>query len=232
MQKLIRVICVFSTVLLLAGCTVPSDSGANPWHKEFADAKQRLMEQEQDGQFQINVLEDGVITKQESEEAQTKFVKCMVDGGYSGIVEEEHGVSYDAELVSDPEFKKVQKDCLAMYDSEVGALYINTSLNPNNEDPAQLTLDCMKRSGLVPDDYTLSEFKQVEEAYFAVIPVFEGEGESPKGFFEPIREPDVTFPNGLSWNDDKIVHCHVNPLGIAGFPLADESWMDEYAKAD
>ena len=113
MQKLIRVICVFSTVLLLAGCSAPSDSGANPWHKEFAEAKQRLMEQEQDGQFQITVLEDGVITKQEFEEAQSKFVKCMADSGYGGVLASLYGIEYSGGAEISPDEQKADHECQA-----------------------------------------------------------------------------------------------------------------------
>lgn len=223
MQKRIRLFCVFSAVLLLAGCTAPSDSGANPWHKEFAAAKLRLEEQKQDGQFQISVMEDGEITKEEFEEAQSKFVKCMADSGYTGIIADENGTQYDADVLTDPVFQEADRDCSAQYTSEIGGLYHNAKRNPNNEDPDKLMLACLKRSGLVPEEYTISEMKQVEEAFDEVMPVFEGKGHTPKDFYQPIREPDVTLPNGLQWNDSKLAACHINPLGVEGLPYADGS---------
>ncbi|MGC4108258.1 MAG: hypothetical protein QM753_18210 [Thermomicrobiales bacterium] len=160
-----------------AGATPPATPQAspaasdNPYAREFADARERAT-----SDFERGVLADDLITHAEYAEAVDRFITCMHDAGFDVVAVPSPDVPGmwwyesripDVSMASTPATEAYLADQNEAFDRcstgttfQIESLYHAILTNPTNADPATLSVECMKLTGLAKDDYTTDDFTE------------------------------------------------------------------------
>ena len=125
-----------------------------PWAAEFEQALRAS-----DSEAERAVLEDGVVTNVELQQAHQAMQACLSDAGLRIVYADEGG--FELESV-DGDYgdgfadraDRVLRDCESDHDRYVTYLYEQTRRNPAHEDEGAITVACLIREELVDDSYT------------------------------------------------------------------------------
>jgi hypothetical protein len=163
-SRLIGAVLVFLTATgSAAGCaattteTVQSahrESPSGPWTAEFAAAKAEA------SRYEATVLADDTITESELSDSHARMVRCMRDGGFTLTwseentyqVEESGGADLTASV--DARLEEVRLSCRERWDHNITYLFTEVRRNPEKQDEAKITVDCLRKSGLVGGSYS------------------------------------------------------------------------------
>jgi hypothetical protein len=131
---------------------------AGPWAQEFADAV--------GSPYQDRILADGVVTAAERADAQQRTSACMRDHGYR--YEQADDGTAEAEPLHD-QIESIDtvsgflRSCSARFDHDVSYLYDQVRRNPQKQDNATITVNCLHAAGLVGKDYTARMWRSEDE---------------------------------------------------------------------
>lgn len=164
--------CVCLTVFLSA-CTADKDrsDGSSPWENELQAAREEVNGKPSQS-FVIQVLDDGVISDAEIEEAGIRTESCMHDRGYDTFTYRPLDQNF-GELPSPERWdaEAVQRDrisCLEQTGSSILTyLWSSMRTNPQNIDPDELLISCLKKLKVVDESYSATAYHQAFEKYLA-----------------------------------------------------------------
>lgn len=108
--------------------------------------------------FEREILSDGIITRAEYEEINRGLVTCMSDAGYQLTLIEQGGYYVYSVPYSD-EANATLMHCQDAGGAILAGLYVDMLTNPNNIDHDELMLQCLKREGLLPETFTVDEYR-------------------------------------------------------------------------
>ncbi|MFB9183269.1 hypothetical protein ACFFX1_34510 [Dactylosporangium sucinum] len=152
-------------LLLTAGCGDDApEAKDNPYAAEFRIARERAT-----SDFEKKVLADSDITKAEFDEAVQRYVRCAKDRGVD-ITPIPVGGYYNYETVKTDNAEAVIAECRAGTIAVLEPLYVDRLMNPQKRDIFELQVECLKKSGVVPADYTVQQLKADKENQFAGAP--------------------------------------------------------------
>ena len=157
-------------VLVVAGCSGPVVTAYPAWQAEF----DRALARDDLSDFQRNILPDYDITDAECDEAQQRWQRCVEDYGFTvnldrfGHSVEDPSLGFGATQAElDDSYRQMSEAsdlCMRQYTSAVGTLYRAIVGNPENNDPMQMTVDCLVRNGFVEAGYTISDHQSLMES--------------------------------------------------------------------
>jgi hypothetical protein len=132
-------------------------SAAGPWAQEFGEALAEASDYEE------AVLQDGRITSAELADAQARDRACMRDAGYD-LQDADDGTSSVSrldgqDLPATDVVNAVKQRCAARFDRSITFLYNEVRRNPEKQDDAKITADCLRRSGIVDKGYTERQWR-------------------------------------------------------------------------
>jgi hypothetical protein len=155
----VRVILLMGAAALLAGCTSPGglDSGAGgeapsspaSWAEDFELAYEQATTEEE-----REALRDGEITAQEYAYFQQRIVDCLVSRGMTAKFRADGALEY-----TNPGGVSQEVIDRCNWENGLRLIVLRDSIerNPAHLDETSIMLDCLKRVGLVPADYTEAE---------------------------------------------------------------------------
>lgn len=110
--------------------------------------------------LQRQVLEDGEITEVEYHTVMSDYHSCLKNFGFRDLEYELDGTSsvLPAEGMSQEDTIASSDACLDAKVGEVQRLFATMWQNPEAKDGAVLMTECYKRTGLVPQDYTIDGY--------------------------------------------------------------------------
>lgn len=203
MARIIRSLTVIVSIMATVGCgtgTQASDLAENPWAAEFARVAEST-----ESDFIRGVLADGEVTEAEFAEARERFVDCMSEHGVPTSWDNSGGqwnfvLSGAAQPTPDADggitvtSESPQGICMRDSIDDVQNFYVQTRLNPNNQDIDSLTAECMVRKEIVPEGFTKNDLDEWE-MQFAI-------------------NPDSGPPYELEGLPEGVVECWSDPLGL------------------
>ena len=143
--------------LLLVGCSShqaapTATTSADPWRSDVLRAMSKAT-----SPFERQVLQDGVISRAEYEEAIRRYVACM----------KAHGVNMGAEMTALGYYQynsvgydqAVDDRCNVGTKAMIEPLYVDRLQNPNKADMRALEVACFVRKGLAAQGYTVAQWK-------------------------------------------------------------------------
>lgn len=141
------------TLIALTGCSGGNDDVADgPYAERIRNA---IAESTSD--FEREVLEDGVVTRAEYEEAIRLFTTCTEDAGYSVDLIDQGGY-YAYSQTSVPGATEAFDSCAQGTTFHIEGIYYSSVANPDNRDWDEITLECLKREGLAPSTLTITQY--------------------------------------------------------------------------
>jgi hypothetical protein len=180
---------------LVAGCSggasgsssvsTPGASLTGPWAAEFQAAIAGSSDE-----FVKSALTDGEVSDAEMAEGNSRYRACLEDAGFTEIDIGEKGAESMVfpPTVSDEVGEQMRTECdVSTGRSDLLVLYVLPRDNPNNEDTAQLMVDCIVRMGLREEGYTVDEYFREVEA--DVYDQYFGEGEAARRFMACNDDP-------------------------------------------
>lgn len=186
---------VVATLGSVVACSrVPADTpssaprvitAAGPWAQDFDDAIADA------GPYERAVLEDGVVTPQELEDARARKKQCMRDSGY---IYEEHDDG-TAEAKAAPGHRRdddagpvnsALAACSDRFGHSIDFLFNETRRNPLKEDEAKIMVACLRAAGVVDASYSERQWRRDNDT-----------GDWPFSDFDPAA-----------------VQCRLDPLGL------------------
>lgn len=204
-------------MLTLAGCgDVPGADAApqaaeptfsGPWAEDFQrnydDAGQ------QGNTFAQDVLRDGRITEAEATEAVNRYASCMKDAGFALDYVNPDGSSQMSGELTDAEnarYGEADGTCDASSGSRwITALYNAVAGDPNgdlrnrsDEEARQDLADCLKRKGVVGDEFTAKDIPEVNAS-----------GDENWEFQRQFVEPGGRYYSER--NTDILTQCNMDP---------------------
>ncbi len=109
--------------------------------------------------FQRQVLKDGLITRQEYEEAVNRFLDCMKKSGYPMGKVDNFGIyNYQIEGNSGAE-EPFMIQCRKTTIDEIETIFVDKYSNPNKGDIYELIAACFVKKKLAPADYTKEKYR-------------------------------------------------------------------------
>lgn len=139
---------------MLTGCAV-SSSTDNHGTQDDRIEEARL---NASTDFEREILTDGVITRAEYDEINQGLVTCMSDAGHIlTLVEQGDYHIYSIQYSDESEAALMR--CQDAGGAVLAGLYVDMVTNPNNIDPDDLMLQCLKREGLLPEAFTVEEYR-------------------------------------------------------------------------
>jgi hypothetical protein len=177
---------VVVALMAVAGCSAAPDVLTVSPSGPYAD-RIRELEDEIVSDFERQVLADGLVTRDEYEEAHALLRRCVEDGGGSlQLHPDEHGFhTYEVDARSEQLFLSCEPGTTGV----VAGLYRDMTVNPEDADFLDLVRDCMAAAGTVDRATTVEEFRS---AFF-------GEGAT------ALEEPEVA---------EQFDACFGDPLGL------------------
>ncbi|WP_164520950.1 hypothetical protein [Bifidobacterium samirii] len=165
--------------LLLGGCgtrqTADPDATGERLASSLSEYAQQLLDEGGDdiGETQRaaiqRVIDTGEVSRSDYEAAYDGYTTCMTDRGHSKpeFYTTSNGVKQPYARVSDGEDTSTEEGihndeiaCTAMHISVISVLYQAQVGNPNlYSDHDEGAVDCLKRAGLVPKDYTIAQYR-------------------------------------------------------------------------
>ena len=161
------------------GCsTDPGDenSEADPaltaTFEEFLDSAENDFEREV---FE-RALENGEISGEDYEEANSRYLECMEGVGLEETATKQPNGLYERRPVDLPEGDEEFEDRMTQSDecasgtvSAIEAAYNMQINNPEGRDPAEITVECLQGLGAVEADYTLEEFEETMDDFESLL---------------------------------------------------------------
>lgn len=144
-------------LLLLGGCqsTVSAVPTPGPWA-----ANVKAAQSEATTDFERQALADGVVSEQEYAEAAQRLIECAKARGVTVVQTQRSGRPSGWSGAGSPTFDQVFDDCTKGNTAVLEPIYFGMRDNPLNEDPMAKDVACLKRAGLVPESYTVSDFQR------------------------------------------------------------------------
>ncbi len=108
--------------------------------------------------FERQVLKDGLITRQEYEEAVNRFLDCMKKSGYPMGKVDNYGI-YNYQISGNsgaegPSMDKCHQDTII----KIEPLYVDKHMNPLKQDLHELIAKCLIRKKIAPPDYSKEKY--------------------------------------------------------------------------
>ncbi len=183
----------------LSACAPGPSTSQGPYDAEFDRARTDSV-----SDFQRDVLEDGVISDEEFREVRQRYVDCLGDAGMK--VKALPDGSYEYATAPTPEQDDAELQCSSETTKTIEPLYYAMSVNPQKEDFSVLTVECLRREGIVDSAFTKENWDQFVATFAAVA------GENPDGGATDSDLP--TLPGGTRMDDPRVQLCSTNPLGL------------------
>ncbi|MGL5828211.1 MAG: hypothetical protein ACRC0L_01420 [Angustibacter sp.] len=139
---------------VLAGCSAAKEPEL-PRSKYYSDILQAAKTTDSD--FQRVMLEDGVVTRAEYEEAMTATGNCMSKRGYELGKTLQDGI-YILSIVASDAAEKALDQCTAQYSGEVAGFFQGQVSNPERRDFIEDLVSCLIHSKVAPPSYTPREY--------------------------------------------------------------------------
>lgn len=179
-EPVLRVL-LFSTVipLSLIGCSTDQGEGnsaADPaliaTFEEFLESAENDFEREV---FE-RALENGEISEEDYEEANSRYLECMEGIGLEETATKKPNGLYERQPVDLPDGDQEFEDRMAQSDecafgtvAAIEAAYNMQVNNPEGKDPAEVTVGCLQDMGAVEADYTPEEFEEAMDDFDALL---------------------------------------------------------------
>lgn len=213
-RKLLQVLIGGLTMVLLVGCAAnPAEVASSPYSSEIEVAKNKAND------FELAILEDGVITDSEYLEAQQKFVSCVNAQGLN-VTAKGFGEGYD--LVADlgsPATMEVFNDCGVGTINIIEPLFYGLRDNPQKLDMSEVYAACFVRVGAAPAGFTGKDLIAIWNADEPSQDTVIDEGsESGQGWIE-MNPSEVhssqsqVIPQGKAMDSPEVLECLINPQG-------------------
>jgi hypothetical protein len=159
---------------------------SGPYADDFETAYEKAASEKE-----RRILQDGVVTSQEFEEAKSGIRTCMADSGYTISWDDRGGFDVAAEGTEyDRDYQKkmdpILQECERKNDGDVTFLYRQTVVNPQKEDDRVAMRKCVIREGLVPKALSQTEFNRQYDS-----------GDLPFSQFDPKGMACMDDPLGL-----------------------------------
>jgi hypothetical protein len=212
---LVAVIMACTLTQVVGACSGPP---ANPYAQEFEIAL--------DGsttEFERTVLEDGVITRDEYQEAHELWLACMEQtfppdaGRVVTLVPNAQGLyGFRALGFSSGEeefYDSVADSCSIGTIESIAPLYASVTSNPQKEDPATFVVACLKRHDLVLAEYSVENWKADLAASSGAVVTQIDDANTGESVFVTGAPPeyDPELVTGLDVDQDAVFDCQVNP---------------------
>lgn len=168
---------IFAAIISCAftGCSTGQDdenSEADPaliaTFEEFLESAENDFEREV---FE-RALENGEISEEDYEEANSRYLECMEDLGLEETATKKPNGLYERQPVDLPEGDEEFEDRMARSDecafgtvATIEAAYNMQINNPEGREPAEVTVDCLRDLGAVEADYTPEEFAEAMDDF-------------------------------------------------------------------
>jgi len=148
-------------VVLAASASVTACSPAEPISKDPYGENFRQALVLASSEFERAALEDLDISRSEYEEAMNLFVQCVAASGVEVTLRDQTGY-YVYETVGDgSDFDSAADVCRIGTNGLIEPLYVDKLRNPENLDPQEATLGCLKRSGVVPSEFSVDDMQSL-----------------------------------------------------------------------
>lgn len=120
-------------------------------------------------QFEKDVLADGVVTRQEYEEAMQRYVSCVQERGVGISLFEQFGFygtqgSYEDEMDAE-RANLIMAECEEGTNLLIEPLFIEMTVNPDKEDYAVVTARCYVSQGLVAAPFGAHDFDELQSEW-------------------------------------------------------------------
>ncbi|MFT3889537.1 MAG: hypothetical protein QM713_15440 [Arachnia sp.] len=136
----------------ISGCAQAAPD--SPWGDIVADVRDRVT-----SELHREILADGTVSDAEFNEAFKLFSDCLSSNGFVVERQQYKGMYSGFFVPGDREVPgDVLDSCYAETLEHVEAMYFDMRRNPNNEDALAVELACLKRSGLVQEEYSMSDY--------------------------------------------------------------------------
>jgi hypothetical protein len=156
----------FAAVILgltcCAGCGSSDKAEDNPYAAEFEQARAST-----DNPILMKILEDGKITDEEYVQAMQLDIDCVEEQvpGLKATILPDGGMKFQSSSLLSPDeekrLDKVSPEC-SQISAPVNRLYNEIRKNSQNADWSLMTLNCLKKFGVVDDSMTVDELKAVD----------------------------------------------------------------------
>lgn len=138
--------------------------GAGRWKEDFQHALRSGV-----SSYEQRVLEDGVVTPQEEEEAHDHVRRCLADSGLTIAYSADGGFEIGSSRGDAPSSvmrrtNVVLEACEAKWDQYVTFLFEQTRRNPEKQDEAKIIVACLRKAGLVGKAYTERKWRAENDA--------------------------------------------------------------------
>lgn len=179
--------CARITETQVAGAAAESSlAPAGPWADEFREALGAGV-----SSYEEKILADGQITTAEVEDVHGRVSGCLADSGLGIKYDPDGGfdlLSLDGKYPDDffDRSDPVLRACEKKYDEYVTMLFEESRRNPEKQDEAKITVACLRRVGVVGNDYTERKWR----------------AESDSGVFS------------FNEYDKRAQQCRLDPLGL------------------
>jgi hypothetical protein len=211
----VRLACVLAMACAVVSC---SGQDADPYAAEFAAAVEKST-----SAFEREAFADGTITRIEYEEAHELWLACMEQtfppdaGKVVTLVANADGFygfrAMGFELGDEEFYDSVADNCSVGTIELLAPLYMAMTANPEKEDPFVAVVSCLKRNGLVTDDYTVDNFAADMAASSG--PVVDASTDEATGEIVMVTGPppeyDESKATGLDYNADEVLNCQLDP---------------------
>jgi hypothetical protein len=147
-----------------AASAATSLTAGGPWTEEFREALRQGV-----SPYEAAILRDGEVTAAELEDAHHRVRQCLRESGLDIEYDPDGGFELSSRDGKYPDdfFERsdpVLRACEERYDEHVTMLFEETRRNPEKQDEAKITVACLRRSGLVGEDYTERKWRAENDA--------------------------------------------------------------------
>lgn len=181
-----------SLLVALSGCAQPSPETDSPYRERFAQATAQAT-----SDFEREALSDGEISRSEYQEAIDRWVSCMQTAGVEVSLSDQAGYYVYSVAGDMTQYDLSDADCSTGTRALIEPLYVDTLMNPGNEDPNAVLARCFVRIGAAPEGFTATDLQRVMD----------------DGGLSTIDPDDPTF-DGYDLNPEsnpQVVECLKNP---------------------
>ncbi len=150
-------IVLFAALIAVStSCSSASGDDYNgPYYQELKTAYNKATTD-----FERDVLDDYKITRAEYQEAEDRYLACLLDSGMHASLEEQSGyyiLSTPTSEADRPEIDTCRQGTINL----IEPLYVDMLTNPDRLTPAENLFNCMKRKGLaLPQEYSAGNLSE------------------------------------------------------------------------
>jgi len=151
------VLIAVALTLSATACSAGTPTNTGPYTSEIEQAGRDAT-----SDFERQVFSDGQISRKEYDESADRYIRCLNDNGLSASTELQDGLNTYA-IQYPPgttNASEAESRCAVGTTILIEPLYGNILLNPDNVDFDELVVDCLKRNGIVDQDYTKADLLQ------------------------------------------------------------------------